>query len=249
MCPAPATVRFCEHTHARTRACTRQYSHPRISRSRTAALCAATHAAANNRARTHARTRLRRRCVRCCDAPRLRPVVSRRRTSRLHRPLTMERNRRRRGRVLLQRDDAGDPVGEARRRRLRLCRRHQAAGERRRTRVPRVPRVPRALPSRVWSSSARARRDALPSVWSLQHITQIDQAAVAHRDAPAGAVASEPPGAAAAHGTAPRAGQGARGREGGVICEATAWGGVCRRSWRANGRRRRRRTASRASPH
>ena len=55
MCPAPATVRFCEHTHARTRACTRQYSHPRISRSRTAALCAATHAAANNRARTHAR--------------------------------------------------------------------------------------------------------------------------------------------------------------------------------------------------
>jgi hypothetical protein len=94
-----------------------------------------------------------------------------------------------------------------------------------------------------------ARRDALPSVWSLQDITQIDQAAVAHRDAPAGAVASEPPGAAAAHGTAPRAGQGARGREGGVICEATAWGGVCRRSWRANGRRRRRRTASRASPH
>ena len=80
-------------------------------------------------------------------------------------------------------------MGEARRRRLRLCRRHQAAGERRRTRVPRVPRVPRALPSRVWSSSARARRDALPSVWSLQHITQIDQAAVAH---PADAVASEP---------------------------------------------------------
>jgi hypothetical protein len=53
LCPAPVGYRSVLRTHAH--ALVPGSTHIRISHSRTAALCAATHAAANNRARTHAR--------------------------------------------------------------------------------------------------------------------------------------------------------------------------------------------------